>query len=136
MITSALRNIESEFDRSRPPVLPPIPFDLPLIPTMAAILENYNTLSPREQARFDKKVKEAEMMLVLNNAYNYDTSSIRLPFLDSFKEFETREAKGKTSQDLVDQRIGYFLFLYVVLQSLPVLVVDAPDLKFAEGVEY
>ncbi|KAH6608657.1 hypothetical protein Trco_002003 [Trichoderma cornu-damae] len=136
MITSALRNIESEFDRSRPPVLPPIPFDLPLIPTMTALLETYNALSPREQARFDKKVKEPEMMLVLNNAYNYDTSSIRLAFLDHFKEFEAREAKGKTSQDLVDQRIGYFIFLYVVLQSLPALVVDAPDLKFAEGVEY
>ncbi|KAM0258414.1 hypothetical protein ACHAQJ_003891 [Trichoderma viride] len=136
MITSALRNIESEFDRSRPPVLPPIPFDLPLIPSMTAILETYNTLSPREQAKFDKKVKEPEMALVLNGAYNYDTSSIRLPFLDYFKEFEAREAKGKTAQDLVDQRIGYFLFLYVILQSLPTLVVDAPDLKFSEGVEY
>ncbi|KAL7786175.1 hypothetical protein V8C37DRAFT_405506 [Trichoderma ceciliae] len=136
IITSALRKIESEFDRSRPPVLPPIPFDLPLIPSMTAILETYNTLSPREQAKFDKKVKEPEMALVLNGAYNYDTSSIRLPFLDQFKEFEAREAKGKTSQDLVDQRIGYFLFLYIILQSLPALVVDAPDLKFAEGVEY
>ncbi|ETS04471.1 hypothetical protein M419DRAFT_136187 [Trichoderma reesei RUT C-30] len=136
MITSALRNIESEFDRSRPPVLPPIPYDLPLIPSMTAILETYNTLSPREQAKFDKKVKESEMLLVLNAAYNYDTSSLRLPFLDSFKEFEAREAKGKMSQDLADQRIGYFLFLYVVLQSLPTLVVDAPDLKFTEGVEY
>ncbi|KAL7935329.1 hypothetical protein V8C35DRAFT_299175 [Trichoderma chlorosporum] len=136
MMTSALRNIESEFDRSRPPVLPPIPFDLPLIPSMTAILETYNSLSPKEQAKFDKRVKEPEMLLVLNGAYNYDTSSIRLPFLDSFKEFEAREAKGKTAQDLIDQRIGYFLFLYVVLQSLPSLVVDAPDLKFAEGVEY
>ncbi|KAL6873121.1 hypothetical protein J3F83DRAFT_602051 [Trichoderma novae-zelandiae] len=136
MITSALRNIESEFDRSRPPVLPPIPYDLPLIPSMGAILETYNTLSPREQAKFDKKVKEPEMLLVLNAAYNYDTSSLRLPFLDSFKDFEAREAKGKVSQDLADQRIGYFLFLYVVLQSLPTLVVDAPDLKFSEGVEY
>ncbi|UKZ53804.1 hypothetical protein TrVGV298_007604 [Trichoderma virens] len=136
MMTSALRNIESEFDRSRPPVLPPIPFDLPLIPSMTAILETYNTLSPREQAKFDKKIKEPEMLLVLNNSYNYDTSSIRLPFLDAFKEFEAREAKGKNAQDLADQRIGYFLFLYVVLQSLPTLVVDAPDLKFAEGVEY
>ncbi|GFP58036.1 hypothetical protein TASIC1_0009037300 [Trichoderma asperellum] len=136
MITSALRVIESEFDRSRPPVLPPVPFDLPLIPSMTAILETYNTLSPREQAKFDKKVKEPELALVLNGAYNYDTASIQLPFLDYFKEFEAREAKGKTAQDLVDQRIGYFLFLYVILQSLPMLVVDAPDLKFAEGVEY
>ncbi|KAJ4855160.1 uncharacterized protein T069G_10718 [Trichoderma breve] len=136
MMTSALRNIESEFDRSRPPVLPPIPFDLPLIPSMVAILETYNTLSPKEQAKFDKKVKEPEMLLVLNNAYNYDTASLRLPFLDAFKEFEARESKGKTAQDLADQRIGYFLFLYVVLQSLPTLVVDAPDLKYAEGVEY
>ncbi|KAL7900087.1 hypothetical protein HDV63DRAFT_370323 [Trichoderma sp. SZMC 28014] len=136
MITSALRVLESEFDRSRPPVLPPVPFDLPLIPSMTAILETYNNLSPREQARFDKKVKEPEMLLVLNGSYNYDTAGIPLPFLDHFREFEAREAKGKSAQDLIDQRIGYFLFLYVILQSLPMLVVDAPDLKFSEGVEY
>jgi hypothetical protein len=36
----------------------------------------------------------------------------------------------------MDQRIGNWLFLYAVLQSLPMLVVDAPGLSFTEGVEY
>ncbi|POR31776.1 Uncharacterized protein TPAR_08019 [Tolypocladium paradoxum] len=136
MTTSALRNIMSEFDRSKPPVLPPIPFDLPQLPSMTAIHETFNSLSPKDQSRFEKKIKEHELLLILNKGYNYDTNSIRLPFLDQFKEFEMREAKGKMCQDLVDQRIGYWLFLYVVVQSLPMLVVDAPGLKHTDGVEY
>lgn len=133
---SALRNIMSEFDRSRPPVLPPIPFDVPILPTMTSIAENYNNLSLKEQAKFDKKIREPEMALVLNKGYNQDTNNIKLPFLDQFKDFELREAKGKSGQDLVDQRIGYWLFLYSVLQSLPMLVIDAPGLKHTEGTEY
>lgn len=136
MTMSALRNILSEFDRSKPPVLPPIPFDLPQLPTMAAVLETYNSLSAKNQMKFDKKIKEHELTLVLNKAYNYDTQGVMLPFLGQFKDFEMREAKGKTAHDLVDQRIGYWLFLYPVLQSLPMLVVDAPGLKFTEGTEY
>lgn len=136
MIKSALRNVMSEFDRSKPPVLPPIPFDLPQLPTVASIHETYSSLSAKDQAKFDKRIKEHELLLILNKSYNYDTNSIKLPFLDQFKEFESREAKGKMAQDLVDQRIGYWLFLYSVLQSLPMLVVDAPGLKFTEGTEY
>lgn len=136
MTMSALRNIMSEFDRSKPPVLPPVPFDLPLSPSMTAIHETFNSLSAKDQNRFEKKIKEHELLLILNKAYNYDTNSIKLPFLDQFKDFEMREGKGKMCQDLVDQRIGYWIFLYVVLQSLPMLVVDAPDLTYTEGVEY
>ncbi|KAI3586576.1 hypothetical protein IWW34DRAFT_781967 [Fusarium oxysporum f. sp. albedinis] len=136
MIMSALRNIMSEFDRSKPPVLPPIPYDCPQLPTATSILETYDTLSPKKQAKFDKSIKEHELMLMLNKAYNYDTNATKVPFLDKFKEFELREARGKTPQDFADQRIGYWLFLYVVIQSLPVLVVDAPGMQFTEGVEY
>ncbi|ODA83981.1 hypothetical protein RJ55_02499 [Drechmeria coniospora] len=136
MTTSALRIIMSEFDRSRPPVLPPIPFDLPQLPSMTSIHETFSSLSVKNQNRFEKRIKEHEMRLVLNKAYNYDTNSIRLPFLEQFKIFEMREARGRTCQDLADQRIGYWLFLYGVLQSLPMLVVDAPGLKYADGVEY
>ncbi|KAJ4164251.1 hypothetical protein LMH87_005932 [Akanthomyces muscarius] len=133
---SAIRNIMSEYDRSRPPVLPPIPFDLPQLPTVQAIHETYSSLSAKDQAKFDKKLKEHELLLILNKAYNYDTNGIKLPFLDQFKEFESREAKGKMKQDIIDQRIGYWIFLYAVLQSLPMLVVDAPGLKHTEGTEY
>ncbi|KAM0564204.1 hypothetical protein ACHAPJ_000413 [Fusarium lateritium] len=136
MISSALRNIMSEFDRSKPPVLPPIPYDCPQLPTATSILETYDTLSSKKQAKFDKGIKEHELILILNKAYNYDTNSTKVPFLDKFKEFELREARGKTPQDFADQRIGYWLFLYVVIQSLPVLVVDAPGMQYTEGVEY
>lgn len=136
MILSALRNIMSEYDRSRPPVLPPVPFDLPQLPSVAAIHATFNTLSAKDQSKFEKKLKEHEYALILNKGYNYDTNSIKLPFLDQFREFELREAKGKLAQDLVDQRIGYWLFLYAVLQSLPMLVVDAPGLKYTDGTEY
>ncbi|PFH59361.1 hypothetical protein XA68_12469 [Ophiocordyceps unilateralis] len=136
MATSALRNILSEFDRSKPPVLPPIPFDLPQLPSMTAIHENFNSLSAKDQNRFERRIKSHELLLILNKAYNYDLQMVKLPFLDVFKDFEMREAKGKVNQDMADQRIGYWIFLYVVLQSLPMLVVDAPDLRFSEGVEY
>ncbi|KAI5466348.1 hypothetical protein BGZ63DRAFT_348405 [Mariannaea sp. PMI_226] len=136
MTLSALRNILSEYDRSKPPVLPPIPYDTPQIPTAVSILETYNTLPLKKQQKFDKNVKEHEFMLVLNKAYNYDTNLIKLPFLDAFKDFELREARGKPSQDWADQRYGYWLFLYAVIQSLPVLVVDAPGMTYTEGVEY
>lgn len=136
MATSALRNILSEFDRSKPPVLPPIPFDLPQLPSMTAIHETFNSLSAKNQNRFEKKIKEHELLLILNKAYNYDSNSSELPFLQHFKDFEMRESRGKMCQDLVDQRIGYWIFLYVVLQSLPMLVVDAPGLQHSDGVEY
>lgn len=133
---SGLRVVMSEFDRSKPPVLPPIPYDCPQLPSPVSVLETYDKLSTREQAKFDKKIKEHELILILNKAYNYDTNSLKMPFLDQFKEFELREARGKTAQDMLDQRLGYWLFLYVVIQSLPMLVVDAPDMNFTEGVEY
>ncbi|KAF4440814.1 hypothetical protein FALBO_17333, partial [Fusarium albosuccineum] len=72
MIESALRNIMSEFDRSKPPVLPPIPYDCPQLPTATSILETYDTLSAKKQAKFDKNIKEHELILILNKAYNYD----------------------------------------------------------------
>ncbi|CAI6095628.1 unnamed protein product, partial [Clonostachys chloroleuca] len=136
MLTSALRNIMSEFDRSRPPVLPPIPYDLPQLPSMTSIFEAYNSLGSKGQLKFDKRIKEHELILVLNKAYNYDTNRLKLPFLDQFKAFEVREARGKTQSEMADQRVGYWLFLYVVIQSLPMLVIDAPGVKFTEGTEY
>ena len=136
MTMSALRNMLSEFDRSKPPVLPPVPFDIPQLPSMKAIHETFDSMSAKDQNRMEKRIKSNELILILNKAYNFDTNNIRLPFLDKFKDFEIREGKGKVTQDLADQRIGYWLFLYTVIQSLPMLVVDAPGVKYTEGVEY
>ncbi|KAM0279307.1 hypothetical protein ACHAQH_004654 [Verticillium albo-atrum] len=135
-VAAALRKVLTEFDTSTPPVLPPIPFDIPQIPSMRAILETYDQKPAKEQARIDKRIKEHELILVLHKAYNYDTNTLQVPFLAAFKDFENHEARGKNAADLADQRIGYWLFLYVVIQSLPMLVIDAPGLQYTEGVEY
>lgn len=133
---AALRKVLGEFDQSSPPVLPPIPFDLPKLPDMTSVKENYYELPVKEQVRLDRNLQEYQMLLILNKAYDFETFKLKMPFLDEFKEFEHKEAKGKTAAEMADQRIGYWLFLYVIIQSLPMLVVDAPGLQFTEGVEY
>ncbi|KAL7628208.1 hypothetical protein AAE478_002407 [Parahypoxylon ruwenzoriense] len=133
---SALRKVLGEFDQSSPPVLPPIPFDLPKLPNMTSVKENYHELPPKEQARLDRNLQEYQILLILNKAYDFETFKLNIPFLEEFKEFEHKEAKGRTAAEMADQRIGFWLFLYVVIQSLPMLVVDAPGLQFTEGVEY
>lgn len=133
---SAMRKILGEFDQSSPPVLPPIPFDLPRLPDMASVQENFHELPPKEQAKLSKGLQEYQVILILNKGYDFDTVKLRIPFLEQFKEFEQKEAKGKTVAEMGDNRLGYWLFLYVVIQSLPMLVVDAPGLKYTEGVEY
>lgn len=133
---SAMRKVLGEFDMSSPPVLPPIPFDLPKLPDMTSVKENYYELPHKEQAKLDRNLQEYQILLILNKAYDFETFKLQIPFLEQFKEFEYKEAKGKTAADMADQRLGYWLFLYVVIQSLPMLVVDAPGLQFTEGVEY
>ncbi|KAI0172052.1 hypothetical protein GGR52DRAFT_548848 [Hypoxylon sp. FL1284] len=133
---AALRKVLGEFDQSSPPVLPPIPFDLPKLPDMTSVKENYYELPVKEQVRLDRNLQEYQMLLILNKAYDFETFKLKMPFLDQFKEFEHKEAKGKTASEMADQRIGYWIFLYVIIQSLPMLVVDAPGLQFTEGVEY
>ncbi|KAI1421070.1 hypothetical protein F5Y12DRAFT_787781 [Xylaria sp. FL1777] len=134
---SAMRKMLSEFDQSSPPVLPPIPFDLPKLPDMTSVQENFYDLAHKEQMKLVKKgLQEYQTILILNKAYDFDTATLRIPFLEQFKEFELKDAKGKTASEMADHRLGYWLFLYVVIQSLPMLVVDAPGLKYTEGVEY
>ncbi|KAI0204721.1 hypothetical protein F4808DRAFT_411854 [Astrocystis sublimbata] len=133
---SAMRKILGEFDQSSPPVLPPIPFDLPKLPDMASIQVNFHELSQKEQNKLVKGLQEYQILLILNKAYDFDTTRLHMPFLEQFKEFELKEAKGKTVDEMATHRLGYWLFLYVVIQSLPMLVVDAPGLKFTESVEY
>ncbi len=133
---SALRRILSEFDQSSPPVLPPIPFDLPKLPDMISIQENFYDLPPKDQARLEKDLQDYQLLLILNKAYDFETYKLEIPFLEGFKEFEHKEAKGKLVGEIADQRIGYWLFLYVVIQTLPMVVVDAPGVQFTEGVEY
>ncbi|KAJ4297240.1 hypothetical protein N0V88_004158 [Collariella sp. IMI 366227] len=134
-MVSALRKVLSEFDKSSPPVLPPIPYDVPKIPTMTAVYENYNNLPAKKQLQYGKGLQPHELQLVLIMSRNMDTDALSMPFLHAFKDFELREARSTHPENLADQRIGYWLFLYVCLQSLPMLVVDAPGLRYTEGVE-
>ncbi|QDS77636.1 hypothetical protein FKW77_002681 [Venturia effusa] len=126
----ALRKVLNEYDRSTPPVQPPIPFDTPLIPQ----------LKPSGNASADKKttakkLKKENLDDVLKASYNQD-ANIPTPFLDSFKDYEHREANNSTIRHVGDLRQGQWLFLYAVIQSLPMLVVDAPAVKWTQGVEY
>jgi hypothetical protein len=132
---SALRKVLSEFDKSSPPVLPPIPLDVPKLPSMTAIYEKYDELPAKKQAKYSKSLQPHELQLLLIKSRNIDTDALNMPFLLAYKDFELKEARSANPSDLPDQRIGNWLFLYVVLQSLPMLVVDAPGLRYTEGVE-
>lgn len=132
----ALRKLLNEFDQSSPPVLPPIPFDIPKIPTMKSVKAKYDEMKEKDRLKFDRNIKEHELQLIMHKSYNFDTDSVNTSFLEEFKDFDFEHAKGRNSAEIADHRLGVWLFLYVVIQSLPLLVIDAPELKFTEGVEY
>lgn len=132
----ALRKLLGEFDDSSPPVQPPIPFDIPLIPTMASIDPKFELLAPTEVSKANtRKLKSHEATLIMTKSHNLDTD-IGITFMDVFLAFEEKESQSKNVQELAEQRIGYWIFIYAVIQSLPLLIVDAPGLHFTKGVEY
>ncbi|KAJ5937654.1 hypothetical protein N7454_003996 [Penicillium verhagenii] len=130
----ALRHILSEYDRSTPPVLPPIPFDVPQIPSLQVL--HRKPLEPKKATKLrSKKLKNSDINAVLMDSYTRE-SMRPTPFIESFMQFERRSAAGKTLEDITDLRCGQWIFLYAVIQSLPMLVVDVPEVRFTEGVEY
>ncbi|KAJ4988561.1 putative choriogenin Hminor [Stagonosporopsis vannaccii] len=132
----AMRKALSEYDRSTPPVQPPIPFDLPLYPSLKGIKADYPTGDEKKDAKArGKKLKSEEIAKVLQNASNADARQLT-PVLESFLAFEKKQASGSTLDELWELRSGQWLFIYAVIQSLPMLVVDAPGVRFTEGVEY
>ncbi|KAH0547837.1 hypothetical protein FGG08_000094 [Glutinoglossum americanum] len=132
----ALRGILSEYDRSSPPVLPPVPFDVPRLPSSAISQTRLGTEDTKKAAKErTKKLKDEEMARVLYGSYNLDADNSS-PFLESYKAFERKAAHGKTLHEACNQRSGYWIFIYAILQSLPMVVMDAPDIGWHEGVEY
>ncbi|KAF1995635.1 hypothetical protein P154DRAFT_341994 [Amniculicola lignicola CBS 123094] len=121
----SLRRVLAEYDRSTPPVQPPIPFDLPLYPS--------NELKKDPKARM-KKIKSDELNRMLK--YSHNSDAFLTPFLEAFMHFEVKQAHGCSMDELWELRTGQWLFCYAVLQSLPMLVIDVPGVKFTEGVEY
>ncbi|PGG97995.1 hypothetical protein GX51_07037 [Blastomyces parvus] len=131
----ALRQVMSEYDRSTPPVQPPVPFDLPIMPSIMSIRKK---MSPEKESKERaKRLATGEANETLFGSYNH-TSIKPTPFLANFMHFEREQAKDKetTCDDLIDYRCGQWLFMYSVLQSLPRVVIDAPDVRFTQGVEY
>ncbi|KAJ5819344.1 hypothetical protein N7474_004935 [Penicillium riverlandense] len=134
VLVRSLRQVLSEYDRSTPPVLPPIPFDIPQMPSVQPLQRK--PLDPKKEAKQRaKKLKNSDINAVLMNSYTRE-SMRPTPFIESFMQFERRCANGKSVDDLIDLRCGQWIFLYAVIQSLPMLVVDVPELHYTENVEY
>ncbi|KAL8804902.1 MAG: hypothetical protein Q9182_002304 [Xanthomendoza sp. 2 TL-2023] len=134
--TSALRRVLDEYDRSSPPVQPPVPFDIPLLPSLVGTRRGFETLEPRKQKKEStKSLSNDEINQALMQSYNRDSIN-STPFLQAFMTFERQAARGKTIEEMQDLRNGQWLFMYAVIQSLPLVVVDAPGIQWAKGVEY
>lgn len=132
----AMRMVLSEYDRSTPPVQPPIPFDVPLCPSLKSLGKAYPSGDyKKDQKARAKKLKKEEIAQALKQSYNADADT-QSPFLDAFRHFERKQSSGCTMEQLWEQRCGQWLFLYAVIQSLPMMVIDAPGVRFTEGVEY
>ena len=141
-VTRILRRVFDEYDRANVPVQPPIPFDVPLLPSLNSISQKLSmkfTGDPNKDARIKhKKLKEDEASRLLDNASNPDTLARckQSHFLASFRAFEHKNGKNSTIAQMSDFRCGMWIFLYAVMQALPLLAVDAPNVRFAHGVEY
>ena len=134
--THALRRLLSEFDRSSPPVQPPIPYDIPRLPDLSTTRRDFESLPEKKQARERrKKLKDDEINMALMQSYNRDSVKVT-PFLEAFMAFERTTAHGKSIDEIREIRIGQWIFMYIVLQSLPLVVVDAPGVRQTHGVEY
>lgn len=132
-ISLALRQIMSEYDRSSPPVQPPVPFDMPLIPNIQSIRRK--PLDPKKlRKESSKKLSDSEVNELLINTCNRPLLK-GTPFILEFIEFERASGHGKSCDDLIDNRCGQWMFLYAVIQALPMVVVDAADTRYTDGVE-
>ena len=131
-----LRKVLDEYDRSTPPVQPPAPYDIPRLPSLLVTRRGFDTLDPKKQRKeCAKKLGDDEINQALMQSYNRDSVK-STPFLEAFMAFERRSARGKSIDEIADLRDGQWLFIYAVLESLPLLVVDAPGVQWTKGVEY
>ena len=141
-VTRILRRVFDEYDRAHVPVQPPIPFDVPLLPSLALASGKLSfkfTGNAKDDSRLkQKKLREEDAGRILDNASNPDTfaRSKQNPFLAHFRAFEHKNGRNSTIAQMADFRCGMWIFLYAVMQSLPLLSVDAPNVRFSHGVEY
>ena len=131
-----LRSLLSEFDRSHPPVQPPVPYDIPQLPSLASLRRGFDALPEKKQAKERaRRLADDDINAALMQSYNRDSVKVT-PFLEAFMAYERACAHGRSAQDLEVFRLGQWIFLYVVLQSLPLVIIDAPGLRWTQGVEY
>lgn len=132
----ALRRILDEYDRSTPPVQPPVPFDTPRLPSLFDTRRGFDTLDPKKQKKESvKRLRDDEINKALMQSYNRDSMKAT-PFLEAFMAYERRTAHGKSIEEIADLRYGQWIFMYAVIQALPLVVVDAPGVRWTKGVEY
>ncbi|KAG8630386.1 hypothetical protein KVT40_002005 [Elsinoe batatas] len=130
----ALRHLLSEYDRSTPPVKPPVPFDLPTLPNLRVTRPEFGKDKKTDTKLLSKSLKSEEVAKLL--AASHSTDALRSPFVDAFLEYERSKAKGNNINQISDIRYGQWIFLYAVIQALPFLVIDAPGIQHTEKVEY
>lgn len=134
-VIRAVRTILSEYDRSSPPVKPPIPFDIPQLPTLKTTRPDFGRGDKKQDTKAaSKKLKDDEIVKILRASWNPD--AVLTPFVDAFRDMEKRAAHSCSLAELQELRVGQWIFMYAVLQALPMLAVDAPGIKHTQGVEY
>lgn len=134
-IVRRLRSIFDEYDRSMPPVQPPVPFDVPLLPNLV-VLKCYGKDPKRDTKLRAGRLKDDDLATILRASYNPNIATNASPFLSSMCRYERKEARRRTIGDIVNLRAGIWTFVYVVIQALPMLVVDAPGVRYSQGVEW
>ncbi|KAL8908269.1 MAG: hypothetical protein Q9207_000890 [Kuettlingeria erythrocarpa] len=133
---AALGRVMDEYDRSSPPVQPPIPYDTPLLPSLERTRRGFEGLDLKKQKKENaKRLENDEINQALMQSYNRDGIN-STAFIQAFMTFERQSARGKSMEEIQDLRNGQWLFMYAVIQSLPLVVVDAPGIQWTKGVEY
>jgi hypothetical protein len=133
-LVRALRAVLSEYDRSSPPVKPPIPYDLPLMPSLRQTRCKGWGDAKKELKAMSKKLKDDDVAEIMTASHNTDVPPSS--FLNSFRDFERQAAKHCTIKELAELRMGQWLFIYAVLQTLPLVTIDGPQLQYTQGVDY
>lgn len=139
---TTMRKIMSDFDQSYMPVQPNIPFDQPRLPyippTPPSTADGSKKKKKSSKPRSQKKLKSDELMAILKNSYNSDAIDPQNPnqFVAAYEKLEQDFGSGKTLEDIAEARRGRWIFIYCVLQCLPMTVVDAVGCQYSDGVEY
>jgi hypothetical protein len=134
-----MRKIMRAFDHSCIPVQPEIPFDLPQIPRLLATTSDAAaTTPPKKPKTKSRKLKREELASVMRSSYNQDAlmSQPQNEFAELYIRLEYESSSGRTVEETAETRCGRWLFIYCVLQSLPMTVVDAVGCMHKTGVEY